>query len=89
MSDRVPVDIDDAGPAAPPRSNGELVFEAPWQGRAFWMCVALLQRENKTWDDFRPHLVNAIGADPEAPYYDNFAVALDSFVHSLHVLEGA
>ena len=28
-------------PAAPPRDNGELVFEAPWESRAFGVAVAL------------------------------------------------
>ena len=27
------------GVAALPRKNGELVFEAPWQGRAFGLAV--------------------------------------------------
>ena len=31
------------GTAALPRRNGELVFEAPWQGRAFGMAVVLRQ----------------------------------------------
>ena len=31
----------DGGAAAPPRSNGELVFEAPWESRSFGMAVAL------------------------------------------------
>ena len=29
------------GSAALPRKNGELVFEAPWEGRAFGIAVAL------------------------------------------------
>ena len=45
------LDVD--GPAAPPRSNGELVFAAPWQARAFGICVAVLEREGLGWDDFR------------------------------------
>jgi hypothetical protein len=27
------------GPAAPPRSNGELVFAAPWESRAFGLAA--------------------------------------------------
>jgi nitrile hydratase accessory protein len=56
--------------------NGELVFEAPWQGRAFGLCVAVLEREGLTWADFRTHLVAAIEREPEAAYYDHFATAL-------------
>ena len=75
------LDID--GPAAPPRRNGELVFEAPWQGRAFGICVAVLDREGLAWEDFRPHLVAAIAAEPQADYYDAFAVALCGFLTEL------
>ncbi|HUP87618.1 MAG TPA: hypothetical protein VM143_18335 [Acidimicrobiales bacterium] len=75
--------IDTNGPAAPPRRNGELVFEAPWQGRAFGLCVAILEREGLEWDAFRSHLVAAIEADPAADYYDAFGLALDAFVTDL------
>lgn len=77
------IGVDLEGPAAPPRSNGELVFAAPWQGRAFGLCIAILEREDLRWDAFRPHLVTALGADPKRDYYDSFALALDEFVHQL------
>ena len=78
MSD-LPVEVDAEGPGAPPRRNGELVFDAPWQGRAFGLCIALLQREGLGWDAFRPFLVEEIAGDPDRPYYDSFAVALERF----------
>ena len=77
----LPIDVD--GPAAPPRRNGELVFEAPWQGRAFGMAVALLEREGLGWDAFRVHLVAAIEAAPEAAYYEQFVTALGAFADEL------
>jgi hypothetical protein len=70
----IAVDID--GPAAPPRRNGELTFDAPWQGRAFGMAVALLERQGFGWDAFRRHLVAAIAATPDASYYEQFVDAL-------------
>ena len=73
-------DLETSGPTAPPRRNGELVFEAPWEGRAFGMTVALLEREGLGWDAFRPHLVRAIETDPDHTYYEQLAVALDAFV---------
>jgi len=82
MSGRPPavrVEPDATGPAAPPRSNGELVFEEPWQARAFAMCVSLLERDGLGWDAFRPHLVRAIGEDPQAPYYASLVTALEAF----------
>jgi hypothetical protein len=76
----VHVEPDAAGPAAPPRSNGELAFEEPWQARAFALCVSLLERDALGWDAFRPHLVRAIAADPAAAYYASFVTALEAFV---------
>jgi len=74
------VEPDITGPAAPPRSNGELVFEEPWQARAFAMAITLLQRDGLGWDDFRPHLVAAIQAHPDDTYYESFVEALEAFV---------
>jgi hypothetical protein len=77
------IEIDIEGAAAPPRANVELVFDAAWQGRAFGICVALLEREGLGWDAFRPHLIAATQADPDAPYYERFAIALEEFASSL------
>jgi nitrile hydratase accessory protein len=52
------LDLD--GPAAPPRSNGELVFAAPWQGRAFGLTMALVDRGTISYDDFRERLIGRI-----------------------------
>jgi len=79
-------DLDLAGPTAPPRSNGELVFDAPWEGRAFGLCLAVLEREGLGWDAFRPHLVAAIAAEPERGYYEHLAVALERFVEQLDLV---
>ena len=38
-----------SGPAALPRRNGELVFEAPWQGRVFGMALAVVERLGVPW----------------------------------------
>lgn len=50
------------GVAAPPRSNGELIFEAPWESRVFGMTAALCERGTISWDEFRDALVAEIGA---------------------------
>lgn len=56
------------GAAAPlPRDNGELVFEEPWQGRALGMGVVALEHTGATWQEFRAHLVAAIGDRPQRP----------------------
>lgn len=62
-------ELDVAGPAAPPRSNGELVFAEPWEGRAFGLAMALTERGVVSYDDFRQALIAAIAAweaDPPA-----------------------
>ena len=57
------------GDAALPHANGELVFDAPWQGRVFGTAVGLVQGLGLEWDEFRTRLVAALAADPERPYY--------------------
>jgi hypothetical protein len=63
-----------------PRSNGELAFVEPWQGRALAMAIALVEHLDLDWDDFRRHLIIAVEADPDRPYWDSWAAALDAFV---------
>lgn len=74
------VHIDPDDPAGPPRTNGELTFAAPWQGRAFGICLAVLEREGLGWDAFRTHLVAEIDRRPDGDYYDAFGLALDRFL---------
>ena len=75
-------DFDDTdGTLALPRSNGELIFDAPWQGRLFGLVVHLSKSGVFTWDEFKEHLVDVIGeaaaddvCDP-AVYYRQFGQA--------------
>ena len=73
------------GPAALPRQNGELVFDAPWQGRMLGAAIALVEQLDVDWDEFRRRLIAAIADDPRRPYYDSWTVALESLVvdHSI------
>ena len=64
-----------------PRQNGELVFEAPWQGRVLAMAVGVVRELGLEWDDFRQRLIAAIAEDPDRPYYESWTVALESLVH--------
>ena len=52
--------LDVTGPAAPPRSNGELVFAEPWESRAFGMAVTLHAGGAFEWEDFRQELIAAV-----------------------------
>ena len=60
-------DLDIDGPAAPPRSNGELVFAEPWEGRAFGLLMALVDGGALSYDAFRDALVARIAAWEAAP----------------------
>jgi hypothetical protein len=74
-----------AGEAALPRENGELVFDAPWQGRVLGMALAVVQERGLNWDQFRTRLIAAIEADPTRPYYESWTVALTDLVVDLGV----
>ena len=66
------------GPAAPPRSNGELVFDAPWQARVFGLAAAVVEtRFGGDREPFRQRLIAAIADDPQRPYWDSWAIALE------------
>jgi nitrile hydratase accessory protein len=75
------------GLGAPPRSNGELVFEAPWESRVFGMAVALSDDGAFTLPDFQQSLIGAI-ADWESlgkpsesfRYYECWLIALERLI---------
>jgi nitrile hydratase accessory protein len=57
----LPVELDIEGMTAPPRANGELVFTAPWESRAFGLTVALAERGVFPWPSFQQELIRSIG----------------------------
>ncbi len=62
--------------APPPRSNGELVFNHPWEGRVFGIAVAAQEAGFFTAEEFRQALIAAIAQDPGRPYYGSWSAAL-------------
>jgi nitrile hydratase accessory protein len=80
--DKLPA-IDAEGPVAPPRRNGELVFQEPWEGRAFGLAVTLQDEGVLRWEAFRDRLIAAIAEadrhpDAEKPgYYESWLRALE------------
>ncbi|MFI8182318.1 nitrile hydratase accessory protein [Actinacidiphila glaucinigra] len=77
-----PLDVD--GPAAPPRSNGELVFAEPWESRAFGMAVGLHEAGAFAWPRFQAALIARIRAwedgraeDEAWDYYRLWLAALE------------
>lgn len=81
-ADRLVADM--GGEAAVPRKNGELVFAAPWQGRAFGMAVALSEGDLYGWDEFRDELVAQIAGaeahDDQSEYYERWLAAFERLV---------
>ena len=80
-------DLPTDGPAAPPRSNGELVFAAPWEGRAFGLMLALNEQGVFTLHDFQQALIESIGRwddlglpVEEYRYYECWLAALETLV---------
>ena len=70
-------------PSDVPRRNGELVFEAPWESRAFGMVAAYLETSGLEWEHFRTHLIAAIDHDPDdTPYYESWVHALEEMLAS-------
>ena len=68
---------------APPMANGDLSFEAPWQGRVFGMARVLCEADCFSWDDFRAALIQRVSGWDQAhreddlyAYYDHFLGAL-------------
>lgn len=68
------------GPASLPRDNGTLVFTAPWEGRAFALAIALVERLGVPWDEFRGRLMASIADAPDRPYYESWTAALERLV---------
>ena len=88
-------EIDLRADLQPPMANGEVLFEAPWQGRVFGMAVALHESGVFAWSEFQNQLIAVIAAvdaaepAPEYAYYDHFARALDELLIAKGLLDAA
>jgi nitrile hydratase accessory protein len=75
------------GTEALPRKNGELVFQAPWEGRAFGLAVVLNDKGAYPWNDFRTRLVERI-AEGSPDYYENWVHALEGLLVERGIITG-
>lgn len=66
-----------------PRANGELVFTAPSEGRAFGLALVLHEHEHYEWLDFQARLITATAAAEDDPYYQRWLAALEALVVKL------
>ena len=67
-----------------PRENGELIFQAPWEARAFGLAVALNHQDLYKWREFSAELAATIAAadqnnDPSS-YYTRWVASLEELV---------
>ena len=67
-----------------PRENGELIFQAPWEARAFGLAVALNEQEIYEWCEFSAELAATIAAaeqsnDPSG-YYARWIASLEELI---------
>ena len=90
------LEVLDGSPAAPPRDNGELIFEAPWQSRAFGVAADLVASGHFTWNDFREYIIEAISeweaveSDEQQSwdYYSCWLAALERILTKRSFLDG-
>jgi nitrile hydratase accessory protein len=75
-----------------PRKNGELVFEAPWEARAFGLAVALSEGGLYSWRDFSQGLATEIATAEQAgitsSYYERWLAALEKLVIAKGLMTG-
>ena len=60
-----------------PRQNGELVFAAPWEARAFGLAVALSEQGLYAWKEFSQTLAAQTAAGQEEEYYERWLESLE------------
>jgi nitrile hydratase accessory protein len=79
----------DAVRAGIPTKEGEPVFHAPWEARAFAMAVTMFERGHYTWQEFQDRLIAEIAsagaggnrAEGSAPgYYEYWLRALEKLL---------
>ena len=83
--------------AAPPRTNGELVFSEPWESRSFGIAVALHDAGVVDFEAFRARLIEEIGtweASHEAGadgyrYYERWLTALERTLLAEQIVDPA
>lgn len=76
--------------ANPPQENDELVFEAPWQARAFSLVVTLHREGLFEWNEFQSRLIEQVragafeeegeGTNSETVYYRQWIAAFEQLL---------
>jgi nitrile hydratase accessory protein len=78
---------------SPPRANGELVFEAPWEREVFGVTMALFEKGVFGWPEFQARLIETIAAQEQAgsagQYYACWVAALERLLFDKGLLDAA
>lgn len=69
-----------------PRTQGEPVFDAPWQARVFALTLQLYENGCFSWSEWADQLSAEIAADNAADYYLNWLNALEKMIQSKELL---
>jgi nitrile hydratase accessory protein len=86
MADADGLDADLEGQVSPPRRNGEIVFEAPWEQRLFGLTIALCRSGRCDWETFRQRLIRRIAEDETRPYWLSWAAAFEDVLTDASLL---
>jgi nitrile hydratase accessory protein len=81
-------------PDSPPRMQGKLLFDKPWERQAFGLALSLSKAGHFEWEDFRRNLMASIAewedgycaGQPPWDYYERFLLALEKTVTQAGVL---
>ena len=73
------------GTTALPRSNGELIFSEPWEGRVFGMTITLHREGTYPWEEFQTRLITEINpadcqSGPTQDYYEHWLTAFEKLL---------
>ena len=72
-------ELDTEGAAAPPRANGDLAFQEPWQSRLFATTMAACDAGLIDYDTFRDHLIALVARHESDGPGDYWAAWQDAF----------
>jgi nitrile hydratase accessory protein len=70
----------------------DVVFQAPWEARAFAIALSLCESGNYRWDEFRRSLIAEIASDADThesseEYYRQFLRALENLLASKRIVD--
>ncbi len=84
-----------SGQVAVPLQQGEPVFQAPWEARAFAMTLALFEQGQYSWKEFQEILIDEIesaavpgaaGLDSSPAHYEHWLRAFEQLLSKKGVI---